>query len=78
MCLRNRYVEFLGPAIPPSFQTRTLNSIPFSNQIDAPVCIVLYSSIYTAPLNSHGQTEAGAFGSISSKKRDKLSEVIRT
>ena len=25
---------------------------------DFPHCIVLYSSIYIAPLNSHGQTEA--------------------
>jgi len=34
-------------------------------------CIALYLSIYTAPLNSQGQTEA-LFGSISSKKRKKF------
>jgi len=34
-------------------------------------CIVLYSSIYIAPLNSRGPTEA-FFDSTSSKKRDKL------
>ena len=32
--------------------------------------IILYSSIYIAPLNSH--RNRGAFGSISSKKRDKF------
>src|SRR6218665_4224761 len=34
-------------------------------------CIILYSIIYIAPLNSRGPTEF-AFGSISSKKREVL------
>jgi len=35
-------------------------------------CIVLYLSIYIAPLNNHEPIEALLFGSMNSKKRDKF------